>query len=90
MGDTTKRYRIYLYKQRKGYQLIEELNVRNTYDQKIWHKPMPTIGEHKCRKILNKISPELKVNEITVLIENVETGDKHIQTINRSGTIITG
>lgn len=88
MGDTTKRYRIYLYKKRKGYQLIEELNVRNTYEQKYWHKPMPTIGEHKCKKLLDKISPDCKVNEVSVLIENVETGDKHTQNIYRDGTII--
>lgn len=89
MGDTTQRYKIYLYKPRKGYELIEELNVRNTFEPRRWRKPMPTIGEKRCREIIKKISSNVKTESVTVLIENVKTGNKHTQELNRNGTVIT-
>ena len=88
MGNTTQKYRIYHYDNRNGYELVEELNVRNSYDSKFWHRPMPTIGERKCKQILKNLYPWMQADNIPVLIENVETGFKHEQRLYRNGTII--
>ena len=83
-----KKYKIYHYNQYKGYQLITELNVRNIYDNRFWHRPVPTIGERKCKESLKKIYPWMNVDKIPVLFEDVETGRKHTQNIYKSGTIV--
>lgn len=88
MGDTTQRYKIYHYRPRKGYELVEELNVRNSFEPSHWRKPMPTIGERKCREIIRKMCPNLKTEGVTVLIENVKTGNRHTQTLDWNGTVI--
>lgn len=83
-----KRYKIYHYNQLEGYQLIDEINVRTIYDNVFWHKPVPTIGERKCKQILKKVHPWMNVDGIPLMFENVETGRKHVQEIHRNGTII--
>ncbi len=88
MGDTTTKYRIYLYNKFKGYELVEELNVRNSYDSAFFHRPMPTIGERKCKDLLKKMYPWIQSDGVQVLVENVKTGKKHTQNIYRRGTII--
>lgn len=88
MPDTTQKYKIYQHKFRKGYVLIEELNVRNVYDSRFWHRPMPTIGDRKCKEILKKMYPHMKADGVLVLIENVKTGETYTQKLHRNGTIL--
>ncbi len=90
MPDTTRKYRIYHYDIYKGYELVEELNIRNTYEPVFWKRPMPKIGDKRCKKILKKIHPWFDADSVPVLIEDVETGFKHTQNLYRNGTIITG
>ena len=85
------RYKIYFNEGRKGYKLIDEISVRNLYENRFWFKPMPTIGERKCREIIRKIYPNYtSADGILVVFENVDTGERHSQNIYRNGTIITG
>ena len=88
MPDTTIPYRIYRYHKLNGYELVEELNVRKTYDNKRFCKPMPTIGEVTCRRLLKKISPWNPVDKTEVKFENMLTGKSHIQELYKGGTVI--
>lgn len=84
------KYKIYYYKDRKGYILIDEFSVRNIYDPKKYLRPMPTLGERKCRRILRTISPDSPIDKANVVIEDVETGKTHEQFIYKANTIIDG
>ena len=83
-----KRYKVYHYNNLKGYELIDEINVKRLYDNRFYHKPVPTIGERKCKEILKKIRPWFPADGIMVMFEDVETGTKYVQPIHRNGTII--
>ena len=89
MPNTTQRYKIYFYNIWRGYELIEELNVRNMFEPSFYRRPMPTIGDKKCRKILKKVSPWYPIESESFLIENVDTGHKHMQKIYAKGTVIS-
>lgn len=83
------KYKIYYYKDRKGYILIDEFSVRNLYDPVFYRRPMPTLGERKCRKILRMISPDYPIDKASVIVED-EKGNRHSQYIYKANTIIDG
>jgi hypothetical protein len=82
------KYKIYYYKERKGYILIDEFSVRTIYDPKKYLKSMPTLGERRCRKILRTISPDVMLDKAKVMIEDMQTGKTHEQYIYKANTII--
>lgn len=69
-------------------EVIGTYNVRSAYDSTFYFCNMPTLSAKRCRQILNKVSPDYKINSDTLVLENVETGYIGIQEIHRSGTIL--
>lgn len=79
--------RIRIYKIGKT-ELIEECNVKSMYEDTFYHRNMPMLSAKQCRKILNFISPNFKVDSKEFVIENITTGYIGVQQIFRSGTIL--
>ena len=68
-------------------ELLAELNVRNVYESSFWFRPMPTISDRRCRKILR----ELHVKNIDYLVfEWADNGFTWVQGLYWDGTILVG
>ena len=65
-----------------------EINVKNQYESSFYFRDMPTIGERTCKKILNTLYPNFKVDGIELLFEDSKTGHRGIQKLYRNGTIL--
>lgn len=68
--------------------VIGEYQTRMVYDSRFYFRKMPTLSRANCTKILNEISPCMKISESLFVLEDVETGHCGLQTIYRDGTIM--
>ena len=62
--------------------------VKNVYDGSFYFSEMPTLTAKQCKEILNKISPNYKLHETTLVFEWAESGYTGTQKLYRNGTIL--
>lgn len=63
--------------------------VREVYDDKFYHKYMPTLEKRACKKILKKLSyKKIKPRYATLYLEWVYSGKGTIQRIYEKDTIL--
>ena len=62
--------------------------VKNVYDSSFYFSDMPTMSAKQCKEILDAISPNYKLHEITLVFEWVSSGYTGTQKLHRNGTIL--
>lgn len=68
--------------------VIGDYTARNVYESTFYHRMMPTLSAEDCRKILNSVSPNFKIESEMFVLEDAETGYTGIQRIHRQGTVL--
>lgn len=69
-----------------NHELIGEYNVKSAYEERFYHRDMPTLSAKRCREILNTVCPHCKIESETFLFEDARNGHAGMQPIYRQGT----